>query len=131
MNTNMPADGLTGIKGQTDVWNVRTCYSLDDLIAINPSLTGVALETLEPFDTIWVKTLNSDYRILLLDPKTGRALVEGGSQFVEPVDAIVSGSTFGGAALRLGWIGIGLRIEMWVNDKLVSTSPVQSIRLEH
>ena len=37
------------------------------------------LDSLNPFDTILVRTFNSDYRILLLDPKTGRALVEGGN----------------------------------------------------
>lgn len=92
---------------------------------------GLALETLSPFDTISVQTRNSAYRISLLDPKTGRALVEGGRHFVEPVEAMVSGSTVGGYTLKGGWIGIGLHIEMWVKDKLVSTSPVQSVRVEH
>jgi hypothetical protein len=78
-----------------------------------------------------VQTHNSDYRIFVLDPKRGRALVEGGLYFVEPVEALVSGSTSRGSAIRNGVLGIGLRIEMWVNGKLVSTSPVQSIRVEH
>ena len=37
----------------------------------------VLLESLNPYDTILLRTHN-DYRLLLLDPKTGRALVEGG-----------------------------------------------------
>ncbi len=41
-------------------------------------------ENLNPFDTILLRTHNSDYRILLLDPKTGRALVEGGDYLIEP-----------------------------------------------
>lgn len=95
------------------------------------SLPGVALETLAPFDTIWARTHNSDYRIFLLDPGTGRALVEGGSQFVEPVEAVVYGSTFGSSTFKVGWVGIGLRIEFWTNGIVVSTSPVQSVRVEH
>jgi hypothetical protein len=71
----------------------------------------VALDTLSPFDTIRVRTRNSDYRIFLLDPKTGRALVDGGDFFVEPVEALVNGSKLGGFTFRVGWIGIGLRIE--------------------
>ena len=105
--------------------------SLDHLVEMNPSQNGVELATLTPFDTIWVRTLNSDYRIFLLDPKTGRALVEGGRDLVEPVEAMVSGSTFGGSMLKIGWIGIGLRIEMWVHGRLVSTSTVQSFHVEH
>jgi RNA polymerase-binding transcription factor DksA len=94
-------------------------------------LTELSLETLAPFDTICVQTHNSDYRIFVLDPKRGRALVEGGLYFVEPVEAMVSGSTSRGSGIRNGVLGIGLRIELWVNGKLVSTSPVKSIRVEH
>jgi RNA polymerase-binding transcription factor DksA len=95
------------------------------------SLPGVALESLAPFETIWARTLNSEYRILLLDPHTGRALVEGGHQFVEPVEAVVNGSTFSNSTFKVGWIGKGLRIEFWTNGLIVSTSPVQSVRVEH
>jgi RNA polymerase-binding transcription factor DksA len=95
------------------------------------SLPGVALETLAPFDTIWARTLNSDYRVFLLDPNTGRALVAGGRQFVEPVEAVVNGSTFGNSTFKVGWIGKGLRIEFWTNSIIVSTSPVQSVRVDH
>ena len=109
---------------------MRTQDSLDNLMKISPLLPGVELSALQPFDTIWVRTLNSDYRFFLLDPKTGRALVEGGRHFVEPVEGVVNGSTFGGSTLKCGWIGVGMRIELWVRDNLVSTSPVQSIRVE-
>lgn len=94
-------------------------------------LTELSLETLAPFDTICVQTANSDYRIFVLDPKRGRALVEGGLYFVEPVEATISGSTTRDSGIRTGVLGIGLRIEMWVNGNVVSTSPVQSLRVEH
>src|SRR6478752_681170 len=45
---------------------------------LSVSEVDFVLETLKPFDTILVGTRNSDYRILLLDPRTGRALVDGG-----------------------------------------------------
>ena len=94
-------------------------------------LVGLPLEALTPFDTILVRTLNSEYRILLLNPNTGRSLVDGLNHFAGPVDAVVYGSTYGGTTFKVGFIGVGLRLEMWVKDKLVSTSPVQSIRVEH
>jgi hypothetical protein len=108
---------------------IRTSDSLDNLMKISAGLPGIALESLAPFDTLRVQTLNSDYRIFLLDPRTGRALVEGGC-FPEPVEAVVNGSNFGGSTLKAGWIGIGLRTEMWVDNKLVSTSPVQSFYVQ-
>ena len=108
---------------------IRTTDSLDNLMKISAGLPGITLESLAPFDTLRVQTLNSDYRIFLLDPTTGRALVEGGC-FPEPVEAVLNGSNFGGSTLKAGWIGIGLRMEMWVDNRLVSTSPVQSFYVQ-
>jgi RNA polymerase-binding transcription factor DksA len=107
-----------------------SCWEREQRQDERTSLTGVALETLAPFDTICLRTVNSDYRIFVLDPKSGRALVEGGRHFAEPVEAMVNGSTFDGFTLKSGWIGVGLRMGMWVNDRIVSTSPVQSFRVE-
>ena len=107
-----------------------SCWEREQKDDQRSSLPGVTLETLLPFDTIWVRTQNNDYRIFLLDPRTGRALVEGG-QFLEPVEAVVNGSTFGSSTFKMGWIGVGLRIEFWTNGTFVSTSPVQSVRVEH
>ena len=107
-----------------------SCWEREQRQDEQTSLTGVALETLAPFDTIWTRTHNSDYRIFLLEPKAGRTLVEGG-QFAEPVEAVVNGSTLGSSTFKVGWIGVGLRIEFWTNGMIVSTSPVQSLRVEH
>lgn len=108
---------------------VSACDSVDQTAQTNGS-SGVSLAGLSPFDTIRVQTRNSNYRIFLLDPQTGRALVEGGLHFVEPVEAMVCGSTLR-TIFKNGEIVVGLRIEMWVNGKLTSTSPVQSVRVEH
>lgn len=96
----------------------------------NTTLEGVAINSLKPFDSIWVSTHNSDYRFIILDPKTGRVLVKGGRYFVEPVEAMISGSTFGSSILNNQWIGIGMRIEMWFEDKFIITSAVRAIRVE-
>ncbi len=108
----------------------RYC-DLDEVAEISPSLEGVTLTELEACDTIHVRTRNSDYEIFMLDPKSGRALAQGGEYFAEPTEVTVSGSTFGGCMLKLGWIGVGLRMEIYVNGKRAVTSPVQSLRVEH
>jgi len=46
------------------------------------------------------------------------------------VEATVSGSTFGGCMLKLGWLGVGLRMEIYANGQRTVTSPVQSLRVE-
>ena len=91
----------------------------------------VVLESLNPFDTILVRTYNSDYRILLLDPKTGRALVEGGSYLLEPNDALVKGSAPTGDPLNPGAICVGSRLEMWLHERAFITSPVKSVHVKH
>ncbi len=108
----------------------RSC-SLEGPTELSRSLQGVELATLVPFDTIAVRTVNSDYRIFVLDPETGRALLDGGGQITEPVEARIFGSSFGGPVLRPGWIGVGLRMEALANDKYIRTSPVQSLCVEH
>jgi len=89
---------------------------------------GIALDKLSPLDTILVQTQNSNYRIFLLDPQTGRALIEGGP-FPQPVDALVNGSVVK-SSFKNGWIGTGMRLEFWTDGKLTSTSPVQSYHVE-
>ena len=91
----------------------------------------IVLENLNPFDTILLRTHNSEYRILLLDPKTGRALVEGGEYLTEPSEALLKGSAVLGDALKAGSICVGSRFEMWVGERVFITSPIKSVHLKH
>lgn len=100
-------------------------------LADSDSHGELVVENLNLFDTILVRTHNSDYRILLLDPKTGRALVEGGSYLLEPSEGLVKGSALPESAFKAGAICVGGRLEMWVNEKLFLTSPVESVDLKH
>jgi hypothetical protein len=113
------------------MYTVPRYGDLDGVMEISPLLEGVTLTALEACDSIHVRTRNSDYEIFLLEPKSGRALVRGGEYFAEPVEATVNGSTFGGCMLKAGWLGVGLRMEIYVNGQRTVTSPVQSLRIEH
>ena len=93
--------------------------------------TELRFEDLNPFDTILLHTHNSDYRILLLDPRTGRALVEGGNYLLEPNEALLKGSAIAGDALKPGAICVGHRLEMWVGERVFLTSPVKTVHLKH
>jgi RNA polymerase-binding transcription factor DksA len=90
----------------------------------------IILKTLNAFDTILLHTQNSDYRILLLDPGTGRALVEGGTYLPEPGEGVVTGSALPASAFNAGAICVGGRLEMWVDKKVLLTSPVQSVEVK-
>jgi hypothetical protein len=86
---------------------------------------------LKPFDTVLLRTHNSDYRILMLEPAIGRVLVEGGAHLGEPTEALLRGSAIPGTAFRGGEICVGGRVEMWVDEKVFITSPVKSIEILH
>jgi hypothetical protein len=107
----------------------RHC-ELDGFIEIDRVLEGVALPALAPCDTVKVRTHNSDYEIFVLDPESGRALVQGGRFFPQPMEAIVRGSTFGGCMLKMGWLGVGLHMEISAYGQSVITSPVQALTVE-
>jgi RNA polymerase-binding transcription factor DksA len=95
------------------------------------NLDDVSLESLNPFDTILLRTYNSDYRILLLDPKTGRALVEGGDYLVEPNEALLRGSAIPGSEFKSGSVCVGSRLEIWVNERVLLTSTIKSVHVKH
>jgi RNA polymerase-binding transcription factor DksA len=95
------------------------------------SSDDVVMENLKPFDTVVLRTHNSEYRILLLDPKTGRALVEGGNYLDEPREALLKGSAAPGSSFNTGSICIGCRLEMWIDERVFITSPIRSIEVTH
>jgi RNA polymerase-binding transcription factor DksA len=99
--------------------------------ATDESNSEIILERLNSFDTLLLHTYNSDYRILLLDPRTGRALVEGGSYLPEPSEGLVKGSALPGSAFNEGAICVGGRLEMWVNERVFLTSPIKTVEVKH
>ena len=122
-------------REQNQTRPVSLSQSVNQMGDANPSIDSspieISLESLHPFDTILVRTLYSDYRILLLDPKTGRALIEGGQYMIEPREGLLTGSKLHGSVFKLGSIVVGYHLEMWINERIVSTSRVQSISVEH
>jgi hypothetical protein len=103
--------------------------TIDGATSISPKLEGVTLLRLEACDTIFARTNNHDYEIFLLDPDSGRALVKGGKYLVEPTEATVVGSTFGGCMLKVGWLVVGMRMEIHAEGQYLTTSPLESLRV--
>jgi len=87
---------------------------------------GVALDDVEPLTELMVRTLNSQYRIVVSDGAD--VILQGGQFFPEPVHAKIDGSGFGGSFLKIGWIGIGFCMEIFALGNRIITSPVRDIR---
>ncbi|MEE2775489.1 MAG: hypothetical protein VYE73_01820 [Acidobacteriota bacterium] len=90
---------------------------------------GLSVEHLDPISPLVVHTENTAYEITVLDPRSLRILVQGGSYFPHPTPALLEGSSFGGSLLKQGWIGAGLRMEICAEGLRVVTSRVQSIEV--
>ena len=102
--------------------------SLDGFVAVSSSGAGVSLADLEPFTTLLVRTCNSLYRIVI--SQNSAVFVQGGQFFPDVTDARLDGSSAGGSFLKLGWIGVGLRMEICAGGQRIVTSPVRAIHTE-
>jgi len=91
-------------------------------------IEGVHLLQLTPFTTLLVQTTNSLYRIVVADGC--RVYVQGGAFFPNPTSANVDGASVGRGVLKLGWIAIGLAMEIQTEGRRVVTSPVRAIITE-
>jgi hypothetical protein len=109
--------------------------SLEGFTAISASLASLDFRRLKPGDVVFLETLNSEYKLVLIDPPAQRATVEGGRVFTGPTEATVCGSSCGGALLKVGWIVIGFQLEFLCHPafepaRSVVTSSVERLRLE-
>ena len=86
---------------------------------------GVAVGSLTPGTKLELKTRNTKYLLTLVDSE-GHALIKGGAFFPQPTPVHIEGATFGGN-VKLGWIGIGLSLELSIGSRIITTSPVQSV----
>jgi hypothetical protein len=86
---------------------------------------GVALRHLEPLTELTVHTRNTCYRIVV--SQEADIVIQGGAFFPDPTRAHVEGSSVGGNLLKIGWIGVGLRMEIVADGRRIVTTAVRSI----
>ena len=88
----------------------------------------VHLRHLPPFTILLVRTVNSLYRMVIIQGP--EVYVQGGAYFPDPTSAYLDGSGIGGSWLRVGWISVGLLVQIRSADRCVITSPVCAITIE-
>jgi hypothetical protein len=103
--------------------------TLDGFALKSNERDGLAIEKLEAGVTLVATTQHSTYRLTVLDGARHLVRAEGGI-FPEPTVVRLSGATFGGSTLKLGWILVGLRIEFGLGPRQITSSTVQSIAIE-
>ncbi|HKE84166.1 MAG TPA: hypothetical protein VKB50_10440 [Vicinamibacterales bacterium] len=91
---------------------------------------GLMLDSLESGTRIVVTTKHSAYRFVVIDGAQRRATVAGGKMFPESTEVRIEGATAGAGLIRPGWIIVGLRLEMSIGLKRITTSSVQSVSFD-
>lgn len=104
--------------------------AFDPHVAELAGLSGVAFRSLEPGTVIVVNTRHTCYRLVVVNGSEQRALVTGGWLFPESTGVRVEGATGGGSVLKMGWIAVGLRLELSNGLRRITTSRVRSIVVE-
>jgi len=89
---------------------------------------GISLLDLEPLTTLLVGTRNSVYRIIVLGGSA--VLIQGGRSFPDVTAGDLSGSSFDGSMPKFGWIGVGVRMQIWCDGQRIVTSPVRGFTTE-
>ena len=110
-------------------WLPRLC-TLEGFGEEIRSRSGVDVRQLEPLTRLRVRTHNTLYQLTVLSPWESRVLIQGGQFFAEPAEASLGGSSFGGCMLKMRWIGLGMRMEIYGKDGPIVTSPVRSVQAE-
>ena len=96
-----------------------------DGFALATNGPGVVLRQLEPLTELVVQTRNTRYRIVVSDGAD--VIIQGGTFFPDPTHGHVEGSSIGGNLLKVGWIGVGLRMEILAEGRRIVTTSVKSI----
>ncbi|HXW08052.1 MAG TPA: hypothetical protein VD833_22670 [Vicinamibacterales bacterium] len=91
---------------------------------------GFDLQMADRGTILSVYTRNTHYRLTVLNGAGGSVVVQGGRHFPEPTYARLQGSSGAGSGVKVGWIGVGLRMEVADGDRFIVTSPVQAIVIE-
>jgi hypothetical protein len=99
--------------------------TLDRIGDVVEDIAGVHLCDLPPSTTLLVRTMNSLYRIVIAH--WPEVYVQGGAFFPDLTAAYLDGASLGGNCLKVGWIGVGLLVEIRSGGRRILTSRVRAI----
>ncbi|MDO8466814.1 MAG: hypothetical protein Q7S83_01600 [bacterium] len=108
--------------------------NIDEMVEYTKKNGGFFLKSLLINWLAKVRTFNSEYKICSFNPKNSEWAAQGGRGFPEPTVVYIGGSTWGGSMQMLGWVGVGMHLELTrltgpFNRRVVTTSPIVGISL--
>jgi hypothetical protein len=90
---------------------------------------GLCIESLESGTTLHVQTVNSLYRIAIVDGPRHEVTMCGGTAFPEAELLRIAGATDREGILRPGWIVVGRPMELLLGPLRIRSSVVRSIAI--
>jgi hypothetical protein len=117
------------INGSGQIAAIPRNGTAKDVTHDEDSAAGLAIDTLGAGTTLVVRTRKSLYRIVVVNGLRQKVLVQGGRLLPDAVHACIQGSSLGGSLLKIGWIGVGFRLELVVGGRRIVTSRVESIAI--
>jgi hypothetical protein len=103
--------------------------TLDRFTASAAVAEGARPADLAPSDVLEVRTRNTCSLISTIGLRDPRVVVMGGTFFPLLREAHLVGSTLGGSAVKLGWVGRGFCLELPRDGQRVVTARVRGIRV--
>jgi hypothetical protein len=91
---------------------------------------GLMLDGLAAGTPIVVSTRHSSYRFVIVDASQRQATVVGGKMFPERTEVRIEGATTGASVVKPGGIIVGLRLELSMGLKRITTSSVMSVDVQ-
>ena len=88
---------------------------------------AIHLGSCVPYERIAVRTMRTNYELVVLPGDSGDVLVRGGRYFEEFRRARLAGSSFGGNWLRVMTIEVGCRLEFQVDGARIVSSRIQAV----
>ena len=89
---------------------------------------GMWLRDIKLGQIIKVVTKNTEY--IIEKVANDKYIVSGNKKYCPvPTFMFLHGSTFGGSMIRVGFIGVGMYLEMYINNKPILTSHIKSVEV--
>ena len=98
--------------------------TLDGFRELIQANKGISVKDLPLGAILKIRTINSVYTLMMTD---GGVLMKGGHRLPELTLCTYRGATFGGANIKLGWVVLGMCMEIEIPEGIMTTSSVQSI----
>lgn len=104
-----------------------------NLILEQQEKPGVDLDKLDPGIRLTIKTRNSTYEAVIIDKSMvnieGGTMKDGSLRYSYPTPVFLQGSNWGGSLIKLGWVGVGMNLEIYDDLGRILTSPIIEIRV--